>query len=373
MVAPRRPLPISVIARSARRRSRRRPGGLAARFDVHGASAVARSGPDAQAAGVGGAGRAGGGGALPRRRAADERRRRRRSGAARSSSARAWTGSGGRRFCLPDDVGKNLRETFIHELAHLARRDGLWNWLRRWATAVLWVQPLLWVLSRRLEAAAEEVCDDYVVHLGAERADYAGPSPRARRAALPPAAPASVGMVSLRSMLARRIVRILDTSRALSTGAARGPSLAMLAVGLAGTVLAGLLGVDGRSKADAQAAAKAGRPKAGAGGQDDPRSGRHARRQAHGRRNGDPGAMAADPDGIGDGYASRKKSESLRKTTGADGRFNSLSPEIDGQVIATAPGFGLGYLSRISRSVSRRRSADQRPAGRPRRTAGRRA
>ena len=36
---------------------------------------------------------------------------------------------------LPDDVGENLRETFIHELAHLARRDGLWNLLRRWTTA----------------------------------------------------------------------------------------------------------------------------------------------------------------------------------------------------------------------------------------------
>ena len=53
---------------------------------------------------------------------------------------------------LPEDVGNNLRETFIHELAHLARRDGLWNLLRRWAIAGCWFQPLLWVLSRRLEA-----------------------------------------------------------------------------------------------------------------------------------------------------------------------------------------------------------------------------
>ena len=70
---------------------------------------------------------------------------------------------------LPDDVDKNLRETFIHELAHLACRDGVWNLLRRAATAILWGQPLLWVLSRRLEATAEEVCDDYVVHWGRDR------------------------------------------------------------------------------------------------------------------------------------------------------------------------------------------------------------
>ena len=48
---------------------------------------------------------------------------------------------------LPDDVSDNLRETFVHELAHLVRHDGVWNLLRRLATAALWVQPLLWVLS----------------------------------------------------------------------------------------------------------------------------------------------------------------------------------------------------------------------------------
>ena len=102
---------------------------------------------------------------------------------------------------LPDDVGNNLRETFVHELAHLARRDGLWNLLRRWATAGLWLQPLVWLLSRRLENTAEEVCDDYVVHSGAERAGYAGHLLELAGRALPPLAPASVGMVSLRSML----------------------------------------------------------------------------------------------------------------------------------------------------------------------------
>jgi hypothetical protein len=42
---------------------------------------------------------------------------------------------------LPEDAQQNLRETFIHELAHLARRDGLWNLLRHLATAALWIQP----------------------------------------------------------------------------------------------------------------------------------------------------------------------------------------------------------------------------------------
>ena len=244
---------------------------------------------------------------------------------------------------LPEDVGNNLRETFIHELAHLARRDGLWNWLRRWTAASLWVQPLLWVLSRRLEAAAEEVCDDYVVHWGAERTHYAGHLLELARRALPPAAPASVGMVSLRSMLAHRVVRILDTSRSLSTRAGTRASVAMVAIGLALTFIAGSLGASGGGKADVQVAALADDPQ--------PESQDKTIRGQVVTPDGKPMAGAtviyARPvrtlNGIGDRYAPSVKSESHRVATGADGRF-ALSFGNDGNVIATAPGFGLGYL-----------------------------
>ena len=70
----------------------------------------------------------------------------------------------------PDRVGPIARQ----ELAHPSRRDGLWNLLRQLVTAALWVQPLLWVLSRRIEETAEEVCDDFVVAFGADRGRYAG-------------------------------------------------------------------------------------------------------------------------------------------------------------------------------------------------------
>ena len=156
---------------------------------------------------------------------------------------------------LPEDIDENLRDTFVHELAHLARRDGWWNLVRRSSVAALWVQPLLWVLSRRLEGVAEEVCDDYVVQFGADRTRYAGHLLELAERALPPLAPAGVGMVSFRSMLARRVVRLLDTSRSLSTRAGTRAVLAMLVVGLAGTLLAGLLGVgSGTSEALAQVA-----------------------------------------------------------------------------------------------------------------------
>ena len=156
-----------------------------------------------------------------------------------------------RRSCCRMTSAIIFAQTFVHEMAHLVRRDGLWNLLRRFATAGLWLQPLIWLLSRRLEIAAEEVCDDYVVHLGAERMHYAGHLLELAGRALPPVAPASVGMISLRSMLARRIVRILDNSRSLSTRAGTRAIVAMLAVGLALTIFAGLLGARGKSAAAA--------------------------------------------------------------------------------------------------------------------------
>lgn len=169
---------------------------------------------------------------------------------------------------LPEEDEENLRETFIHELAHLARRDALWNLLRRWAVAIGWVQPLLWILSRRLEETAEEVCDDYVVQLGADRGRYAGHLLELAGRALPPVSPAGVGMVSLRTMLARRIVRILDASRAPATRIGSRAIATMLAAGLGGTLLAGLIGLGGERAAVAQAppeeqqapVAEAGRP-----------------------------------------------------------------------------------------------------------------
>jgi beta-lactamase regulating signal transducer with metallopeptidase domain len=256
---------------------------------------------------------------------------------------------------LPDDLGQNLRETFVHELAHLARRDGLWNVLLRTSVAALWVQPLLWVLSRRLEAAAEEVCDDYVLQFGADRARYAGHLLDLAGRTVPPVAPAGVGMVSLRSMLARRIVRLLDTSRSFSTRAGARAVFAMLVFGLAGTLLAGRLAV-GSGKTETKVQAASVRTETGA---------ESIRGEVVGP-NGQPvvGAkvtawrkhLRALPEGYGykTAIAGMCRYEYLRKRADAQGRFEvsfgPMEPNETTQdralaisVIATAPGFGLGY------------------------------
>ena len=249
---------------------------------------------------------------------------------------------------LPDDEGLDLRDAFVHELAHLARRDVLWNLLRQSATALLWFQPLLWVLSRRMEVAAEEVCDDYVVQFGADRASYAGLLLELAGRTLPPASSMAVGMVSLRSLLGRRVVRILDTSRVLSTRVGRRGVAATLAAGLGGTLLAGMLGVaSGERKAEAQAPPKVDEAKK------EPRD-QTIRGQVVGPDGKPiPGATVRASrshlvlDGIGDDHSRGRRSEFVSGVADADGRFRlafeTPGPESEVDVIATAPGFGMGY------------------------------
>ena len=136
-------------------------------------------------------------------------------------------------------------EVLSHELAHLARHDCFWYLFARIMTALLWFQPLSWILSRRLMQASEEVCDDHVLDLGFNRNDYArrlaGIAERRQTALV-----AAVPMASLKSRLGRRVTRILDSSRSLSVRTGR---RFVVTTTLAGLVLGGIVSQLGAGKA----------------------------------------------------------------------------------------------------------------------------
>lgn len=146
---------------------------------------------------------------------------------------------------LPEtELSLPVRDVLVHELAHLRRHDCLWNLLRHSATAILFFQPLLWKLSRRLAETAEEVCDDYVVQFGGDRREYAHRLVDIATLSVVPLAATGVGMVTFRSILAARVARILDTSRSLSTRVGSVLLALLLVAGLSATLLVGLLGVE---------------------------------------------------------------------------------------------------------------------------------
>ncbi len=123
---------------------------------------------------------------------------------------------------LPEDIDpSNYDQVFLHELAHLHRGDWLWCAVGRIAQALLWCQPLIWWLHRKNLSVAEEICDDYVIQHGCNRESYLQQLIQIADRSLPQTHSIGVSMVGFRSKLGRRAIRIVDTTRALSTQAGK--------------------------------------------------------------------------------------------------------------------------------------------------------
>ncbi|MDB5910750.1 MAG: resA 1 [Massilia sp.] len=68
---------------------------------------------------------------------------------------------------------EQLRATLTHELAHVARRDVLWQMVAGGACALYWFHPLAWVAAWRMRAERELACDDWVLRGGESSTRYA--------------------------------------------------------------------------------------------------------------------------------------------------------------------------------------------------------
>ena len=112
-----------------------------------------------------------------------------------------------------DFTSDALRAILAHEMAHLSRRDCAWTLASCLLCAILWPQPLLWLLCRRLEQIGEEACDATVLAQNCPPRAYADcllslaerhPLSRRERAI-------GAGVAPFRSSLGQRIGLILST------------------------------------------------------------------------------------------------------------------------------------------------------------------
>jgi len=69
--------------------------------------------------------------------------------------------------------GPRLRIVMLHELAHIIRQDNLTQFITQCARALHWFNPLVWVIHRRMMLEREQACDDLVVTVDRQPADYA--------------------------------------------------------------------------------------------------------------------------------------------------------------------------------------------------------
>lgn len=136
-----------------------------------------------------------------------------------------------------------LEKAFTHELAHLRRCDTAWNLIQRIAMALFFYQPLMWRLVSRLDATAEEVCDDYVVRHCEDRKGYAEQLVAlAESNLLVPGIAGPCMFRSNRSLLGHRVTRILDTTRKLTTQISLPAVIGISILTLGSATLGGFLG-----------------------------------------------------------------------------------------------------------------------------------
>lgn len=103
-----------------------------------------------------------------------------------------------------------------HELAHVARMDWVKLLLARFATALYWFNPLVWMLAREAHQLREEAADDAVLAADIADTDYAQLLVGVARHECPGLLLGAHGVAPSRSSLARRVARVLDVSSARS-------------------------------------------------------------------------------------------------------------------------------------------------------------
>jgi beta-lactamase regulating signal transducer with metallopeptidase domain len=126
------------------------------------------------------------------------------------------------------------RIVLLHELAHVARRDCLTQWLAGLACALYWFHPAAWHAARRLRVERERACDDRVLAAGTRGADYAAHLLEVARAFRAPALAAALSVPMARpSQLEGRLLAVLN--------GVRRPTLTRRAGVLAALATAGLV------------------------------------------------------------------------------------------------------------------------------------
>jgi bla regulator protein blaR1 len=130
------------------------------------------------------------------------------------------------------EASREAEAIIAHELAHVARMDWIKLLLARFATALFWFNPLVWVLAREAHQLREETADDAVLAADISDTDYAELLVGVARHECPGLLLGAHGVAPSKSSLARRVARVLDGK------SVRGPAARSFAFGvLVGAVL----------------------------------------------------------------------------------------------------------------------------------------
>ncbi len=140
------------------------------------------------------------------------------------------------------------REVFLHEIAHVVRRDHVWLYIGHLGKILLPLQPLMWMLVRAIKETNDFACDDYVLHTTGKQYDYAEQLVELAASMRPYSTEArdGIGIFSRGTHLRRRIGHILDTSLARRFKPDAAESVSFTLLFLCTLTCTGLVGVRGK-------------------------------------------------------------------------------------------------------------------------------
>jgi len=155
--------------------------------------------------------------------------------------------------------GADLRSLVLnHEVAHLARRDGVTQFLATLVVALYWPNPLVWLAARRMLCEREMACDDLVIQRGADPTFYAHHLLEMARDLHAPSLGLSTEVaMARRSEMSGRLMAILDSHRNRRTPGPAAWTLIAVLIGAA-TLSLGAAAPDFRTTEEPFAMATAG-------------------------------------------------------------------------------------------------------------------
>ncbi len=139
-----------------------------------------------------------------------------------ASTVAVW-GAWRPRIIVPADLAQRYSDDeiigmFLHEVAHIRRRDVLWNWAALTACALHWFNPFSWWLLRRFQADRELACDSFA--LGRlpepERPAYGRALLKTMEQHLPHASPVLVPFFHRKPELRTRILMITHPHQSMA-------------------------------------------------------------------------------------------------------------------------------------------------------------
>ena len=117
------------------------------------------------------------------------------------------------RQMLDNATTEEIRYVFLHELAHLRRRDIYLGWLTSLLQVLHWFNPLVWLAFYRMRADRELACDALVLtRTGQDKSQEYGSAivDLVRRYSRSRPLPAMAGIIESKSQLKRRIAMITE-------------------------------------------------------------------------------------------------------------------------------------------------------------------